>query len=68
MGAPEVPKRSWSKGAAEVTGSANDQKVLFVNCTLGVEIVLLVPDLICKHAAVGFGCRGRVKGKGERKR
>lgn len=28
-----------------------------------MEIVLLVPDLLCEHTAVGFGYRGRVKGE-----
>lgn len=34
---------------------ANNEKVLSVNYTLGKEMSMLVPDLVYKHTAVGFG-------------
>lgn len=64
--APEVPKRSWFKVATEVAGSANIQKVLLVNGALGGEIVLLVPDLLCKckQWVLDIGVeKGREKGR-----
>lgn len=39
----------------EVRGSRKAHKVLLVNYTLGMEIDMLVPDLLPKHTAVGFG-------------
>lgn len=37
------------KGAMKARESANNQKVLSVICTLGMEIPVLVPDLLYKH-------------------
>lgn len=46
---PRIRKCSWAKRAVKARGSANNQKVLSVNCTLGMEIGVLVPGLLYKH-------------------
>lgn len=53
-GAPKIRKCSWLKETTKVRGSANKQEVLLVNYKLGMEMGILVPDLLYKHMAMGF--------------
>lgn len=49
----------------EVRGSARAYKVLQVNYTLGMKTGVSPPLIYYKHMEVGFGGRGKVKGKRE---
>lgn len=53
----------WLKGMTRVRGSSNNQRVLLANYVLGMEIGMLVHDLLYKHAGVDLGGRRRVKEK-----
>lgn len=47
--APKIHNRNDNRG------STNTQKVLLVSYTVGIEIGVLVPDLLSKLTAVSFG-------------
>lgn len=50
-GAPKIHRCLWSKGMTEIRGFTKTLKVLLVNYTFGMEIDMLVPDLLPKHTA-----------------
>lgn len=46
-------------GGGGVGMSINNQKVLLANYTMSVEISILLPDLLYKQMAGGFGLKGQ---------
>lgn len=54
-GAPKVCRCLWLKGMTKVRGSTKSHKVFSVNYTVGMEVGMLVPNLLNEHTEVGFG-------------
>lgn len=52
-GAPKIHKYSQMKGTTKVRLCTNSQS--FSSKSHGMEVDLLVPDLLCKDETVGFG-------------
>lgn len=48
-----INAQNWKEG--QKSGAGKTHKVLVVNHTLGMEVDMLVPDLLCKDVTVGFG-------------
>lgn len=63
-GSPQIQKCPLiKKKMTEVRGSAKKHRVLLVNYAIGMKIGMLVPDLLCRHMAMRFRQKCRVKGK-----
>lgn len=59
----KIQKCSLVERMTRVRGSSNNQRVLLANYVLGMEIGMLVHDLLYRHTGVDLGGRRRVKGK-----
>lgn len=53
-GAPKIHRYSWSKGTTNVRGSTKAYRILLVNYALGMDIGMLVPNLLVIAYSNGF--------------
>lgn len=56
-GALKICRCSWLKGTTGVRGSANNHKVILINCTLGMKSGMSVLGLLKAHGSA-FSIKG----------